>query len=105
MLSTMENGTRLTTNSPVSLMLRAVSFMLPSACSSGEIISVGGAGVIIWKKLKGAKFVTPVAEQVEIHATGRGVIVEAIQKYAVLASSVEKSISIEGFQEKGHVVV
>ena len=42
----------------------------------------------------------PAAEQVDTQATGRGVIVEAIQKYAVLASRAGKSINIAGFQKK-----
>ena len=78
--STIGNGTRLTTNSPVCSIFRAVSLRLPFGCSKGEIIRVGGEGVIIWKKLNGARLVTPAAEQVDTQATGLGVMVEAIQK-------------------------
>ena len=80
MVSTNPNGTRLTTNSPVSWMLRAVSFMFPFGWSNGEIINVGGEGVIIWKKLNGARLVTPAADWVVTHATGLGAMVDAIQK-------------------------
>ncbi len=83
------------TNSPVSLMLRAVSFIDPSPLCCGQIISVGGCGATIWKKLNGARLVMPEADIVDTHATGRGAIVEAIQKYAVRRSMTLKSISIE----------
>jgi hypothetical protein len=41
-------------------------------------MSVGGLAVIPWKKLNGARFVTPSADTVDTHAMGRGMIVLVI---------------------------
>ncbi len=60
-------------------MLAAVSFMLPSLLTSGQISSVGGVWVTTWKKLNGARLGTPSADRLETQATGRGVTVEASQ--------------------------
>ena len=71
-------GTTLTTNSPVSSILRTVSFLRPSRWLTGTIRSVGGFAVTPWKKLKGARLVRPSAERVETQATGLGIIDEVM---------------------------
>jgi len=72
------NGTRLTTNSGSSSMLRTVSFFVPSRVLTGTNMSVGGFAVTPWKKLNGARFVLPSGEIVETHAIGLGRIVDDI---------------------------
>jgi hypothetical protein len=56
--------------------------------------------VIIWKKLNGARFAMPSEETVDTHATGRGAMVEAIQKYEVRRSIVKKSSSIRNRRKR-----
>jgi hypothetical protein len=55
-----------------------VSFFVPSRVVAGTNIRVGGFAATAWKKLKGARFVTPSGEIVEIQAIGLGRIVLVI---------------------------
>ena len=71
-------GTRFTTNSGTSSMLRIVSFFTPSRLLTGTNIRVGGFAVTPWKKLNGARLVFPSGEIVDTQAMGLGRIVLVI---------------------------
>ena len=66
--------TRLTTNSPVSTMLVAVSLNPPSPEHSRPSAIVGGSSPIMLKKLYGAALAMPAPDRLVTHAIGRGVI-------------------------------
>ncbi len=69
--------TRLMTNSPVVVMLTALSFNPPSGRSISPSTTVGGSEPIMLKKLYGAALWIPSAERLVTQAIGRGVIDEA----------------------------
>ncbi len=75
--SAVASSTRLTTNSCVSRMLRAVSFGSPSSRSPGQKPMMGGSLPRALKKLKGAAFNLPSRESDVTQAIGRGVMSEA----------------------------
>ncbi|MDT4871127.1 hypothetical protein FQZ97_1062410 [compost metagenome] len=68
------------TSSPVACTLRRVSLGLPSPCRLTLTSSVGGASLITWKKLNGARLLVPAGETLETQAIGRGVTVDASQR-------------------------
>ncbi len=72
--------TRLTTNSPDSSMLCALSLCVPSGRRIMPITTIGGAAPIMLKKLNGAALRIPLADWLVTHAIGRGVIAEAIRR-------------------------
>ncbi len=70
---TSPSSTRLTTNSPVSAMARAVSFRVPSERRLKLKATIGGSSASTWKKLIGAALSVPALERVVTSAIGRGV--------------------------------
>lgn len=80
MVSAWAAPTRWITSCPVAWTLRRVSLRLPSSRRLTLTIRVGGSSLITWKKLKGARLLTPSADSVETQAIGRGVTVEASQR-------------------------
>src|SRR6185436_9430117 len=72
--------TTLITYSPVSSMLRHVSFLEPSRLEATAIDTTGGSEETPLKKLKGARFVTPSRERVVTNAIGRGMMQEIISR-------------------------
>ena len=63
----------LTTNSPVSRMLRPESFGRPSRRRSMLTMTTGGSSASTLKKLNGAALSTPSRPRVDTNAIGRGV--------------------------------
>ncbi|MNR32915.1 hypothetical protein D3C85_1505460 [compost metagenome] len=78
--SACSKDTNWTTSSPVSWTLRRVSFSSPPSRVVMFTIRVGGSSLITWKKLNGARLLTPSFDRVETQAMGRGVTVEASQR-------------------------
>jgi len=64
--------TRLTTNSPVSWMLRTVSFGIPGSRQSIPRTTVGGDAAIMLNRLNGAAFSRPLRSIEVTSAIGRG---------------------------------
>ena len=73
MASATEWFTRLTTNSPLVLILRAVSFGTPAALSPGAKASIAGLQPKTLKNENGAALTQLVSSIVVTHAIGRGV--------------------------------
>ncbi len=65
--------TRLTTYSPFALMLRKVSFSVPSGFRVGENAMLGGLPPASIMKLNGARLATPDGDTVLTKAIGRGI--------------------------------
>src|SRR5260221_11099255 len=77
----MDSSTRLTTNSCVSRIFRAVSFGEPSARSPGAMASIGGSAASKLKKLKGGAVIFPSGRIVGTNAKGGGVTTLANKAY------------------------
>ena len=73
--STKSNGTRFTTNCPVSSMWRNVSLQPPPLALMPRV-TIGGSEHMTLKNENGAAFTWPVAERVTTQAIGRGTTVK-----------------------------
>ncbi|HZF00150.1 MAG TPA: hypothetical protein VE981_24280 [Planctomycetota bacterium] len=84
--------TTLITYSPVSSILRHVSFFDPSRLVAIASETTGGSEETPLKKLKGARLETPSRDRVVTNAMGRGMMQEIIRRYASRGDRAEGSI-------------